>query len=1127
MKSHVRSLSLIASIFSLFLLTPPAGSQSVSLSRATVSFGGHAVGRPSSPITVILVNPDTAIPLEIGSITTSGNYSETDDCNGLVAPSGSCTFSIVFTANASGSFPGVVTLTDNAPDSPQLIPLTGTGLLPVVTAPTTLTFPTIAVGSSSPAQNVTLTNNLATAVNIKFHSSADFTVAGGGQTPCGSSLSSKASCTIAVQFGPTTSGTIDGALTIQQSINGTPQIVPLTGTGSGGTIAPLAFKPGSYGFGSVAVGLNSQTTIFVTNNSKSAVNILSLAASGDYTVAGGSTSPCGGSLAANAQCTLLVTFQPTATTEIDGAVSITDNGSVKTQTMNLSGRGVQAVGLSPSTLTFPVQQQGGSSAPQVITVSNRMSSTLTINSITTTGDFASTTTCGATLAPAASCLISVTFNPIARTGAVNGTLTVNSSAPSSPAMAQLQGQSTGSLTRFAYVANRHDNTISMYTANNRTGQLRPIGYVASGRQPDAIVVAPSNKFAYVTNNQDNTVSVFLIDPVSGLLNLNADLTTATGNIPNALVLTPAGNFAYVANDDNTISGYAVNTSSGTLTPLSGSPFPAGDVTLSIAVSPNGKFVYAVNAVDGNISGYQINASTGALTAAPGSPFTAGSLPWAITVDPSGKFVYAANFGDGTVSAYSINSSTGALTPITGSPYATGSEPVAVAVDLSGRYIYLSNSGAGSISAFSINPSSGALTSVTGSPFPTPASDPLSLTVDTTNQFLYVGDPGADNISTFTINSASGALSLLKVAPARVGPVAAAVISGTVPVTYFPKFVYTTDFDGVDILGFSLNSFTGEVSSLSDSPFHSQEPNPTIPSSDALNRWLYLGDFGAGTVAAYNIDPNSGSITPTAGSPYPSGAGTYQAYVDPTERFAYVLSSYTTTPAPGLVSAYSIDPADGKLTAISGSPYTLPFDTFSLFGSAIDPSGRYLYVGSGQLVAAFAINPSTGALTNVPGSPFSVNLVVSSLLVDASGRFVYIGSNEGTSWYAIHQSDGSLSTLAGSNTNSGYLLTSEPSGRFMFAPGSLIYTYTVDVNTGALTQVSSTPFSDVTVFGVQTDPSGSFLYLTTEITTTTPPISGGIYEYGIDPVTGALTQLSGSPVPQSRFPSYMTITGIYH
>ena len=142
---------------------------------------------------------------------------------------------INFKPNATGVLTGTVTLVDDANNSPQLINLTGAGIQPLAVSPASLTFPTVAVGKTSAAQTVTVTNQLTGSVTFGFTASGDYTAAGSGTTPCGTTLAARANCTIAVKFQPTTAATIDGALTVTQDVTTTPQLVTFSGKGSGGS----------------------------------------------------------------------------------------------------------------------------------------------------------------------------------------------------------------------------------------------------------------------------------------------------------------------------------------------------------------------------------------------------------------------------------------------------------------------------------------------------------------------------------------------------------------------------------------------------------------------------------------------------------------------------------------------------------------------------------------------------------------------------------------------------------------------------------------------------------------------------------------------------------------------------
>ncbi len=62
--------------------------------------------------------------------------------------------------------------------------------------------------------------------------------------------------------------------------------------------------------------------------------------------------------------------------------------------------------------------------------------------------------------------------------------------------------------QFAYVANRHSNTISVYTINPVTGALTAGTTVATGGQPYSVTVHPSRKFAYMANSTSHNISAY-------------------------------------------------------------------------------------------------------------------------------------------------------------------------------------------------------------------------------------------------------------------------------------------------------------------------------------------------------------------------------------------------------------------------------------------------------------------------------------------------------------------------------------------------------------------------------------------------------------------------------------------
>jgi hypothetical protein len=77
----------------------------------------------------------------------------------------------------------------------------------------------------------------------------------------------------------------------------------------------------------------------------------------------------------------------------------------------------------PGSIDFGIQNVGATSAIQPLKLYSWGTSAITISGITASANFAETNNCGATLAAGASCLINVTFTPMAP-GALPGTLTI-------------------------------------------------------------------------------------------------------------------------------------------------------------------------------------------------------------------------------------------------------------------------------------------------------------------------------------------------------------------------------------------------------------------------------------------------------------------------------------------------------------------------------------------------------------------------------------------------------------------------------------------------------------------------------------------------------------------------------
>lgn len=420
------------------LIGSGGGTGTASISPKTLAFGNLAAGTISASKAVTLTNSGTG-PLAVSSIVASGDFSETNNCSNSLAAKSSCTVNVTFNPSVVGAITGALTFNDGATTSPQLVKMTGTGVIPLVFSPTSLTFPSTAVGETSSA-TVTVTNKQTTTISLSPSASADYSVTAG---TCGTSLAAAASCTITLTFAPQYKGSIKGALAIATNGAFSPQIIALSGTATGGPTVPLSFSPTALTFPSTGIGATSApATVTVTNKSTSSVTISTVTASAGYSAVASGPSPCGGALAKSAKCTFVVTFTPSDTGSIKGAIAVATSGAGSPQIVGATGTGAIPVVLAPTSLAFSAQAVGTTSAPKTVTLTNNSGATLTISSIVASGDFnaapSGSSPCGATLAAAANCTFSLTFTPNAK-GSISGAATVNESAPLSPGVIKLTG----------------------------------------------------------------------------------------------------------------------------------------------------------------------------------------------------------------------------------------------------------------------------------------------------------------------------------------------------------------------------------------------------------------------------------------------------------------------------------------------------------------------------------------------------------------------------------------------------------------------------------------------------------------------------------------------------------------
>jgi len=425
-----------------------------------VTFPDTVVNVTSAPVTVTITNGGSAA-LHITAVTLAGTNpgdfavpSGSNTCNGAtVAVNATCTLNVTFTPSGTGARQADLQIADDAPGTPQILLLTGNGLaaaspVATITPASPVMFPSTAQGVPSAPVTVTVTNTGNATLNITTvtfagTNAADFSIA--TNTCNGAALAANATCTVGVVFTPGAVGVRTATFQVADNAAGTPQSATLTGTGTtpgpAVTITPL----GPVAFPNTAQNVTSAAVVLtITNTGNAALTISAVAVTGTNSGDFAQTNNCTiGGIAASGSCMVSVTFRPTAVGLRQATLQLTDNATGSPQLVALSGTGTAsgsnpAVTITPNPLALTATQ-GTVSAPGTVTVTNSGNAPLHITAVTFGGanvaDFVNpASSCTATIAPNANCMIAVSFAPVTPASATARpeTITLTDDASGSP-----------------------------------------------------------------------------------------------------------------------------------------------------------------------------------------------------------------------------------------------------------------------------------------------------------------------------------------------------------------------------------------------------------------------------------------------------------------------------------------------------------------------------------------------------------------------------------------------------------------------------------------------------------------------------------------------------------------------
>ena len=499
----------------------------------SIPFGSVTVGASAS-VPVTLSNTGTAaVSITAHSITGTGFTLTGWTAPASLNPGQTTSFTVTFAPTSATAASGSVSITSNAPGSPLIINLTGSGTATqaqMTISPATVAFSNVNVGGNL-TQNVTLTNTGNAALNITAAS-----ITGTGYTmnlTAPRTINAGANSIFTVTFTPTSAGSAPGSISITSNAPGSPATIALTGTG---VQAQISASPTSVAFPNVVVGNNNSQPVTLHNNGNATLTFSNITVTGTgMTITGlttASTIAAGGSLTFNA------IFTPTSTATINGSIKLTTNGTPSPLTINVSGTGTAAqaqMTISPSPVAFN-NVNVGSNLTQNVTLTNTGTAALNITAASITGTgYTMNLTAPKTINAGANSIFTVTFTPTSA-GSTPGSISITSNAPGSPATIPLTG--TGIQAQIAA------SPTSVAFAN--------------------VVVGNSNSQPVTLRNNGNATLTFSNITVTGTGMTITGLTTSTtiaagGNMTFNAVFTPTSTA--------TINGTIKLTTNGTPSPL--------------------------------------------------------------------------------------------------------------------------------------------------------------------------------------------------------------------------------------------------------------------------------------------------------------------------------------------------------------------------------------------------------------------------------------------------------------------------------------------------------------------------------------------------------------------------------
>ena len=447
----VLGLLVVCGLVYGFFLRPPVAEASV----MSLEFDATLVGRQGEVSMLEIRNRGRRrlVVEKLGVVgEASGDYQLTSDgCSGaMLAAEEGCVVELLFAPRAAGGRAATVEIVSNAPDSPLLVALTGSGLAPALAADRSqFDFGRISVGKASAATALKLLNRgtapLAIArLAIEGSGEASFIWVANGCS--GQTLEPGTDCALRIAFQPRETGSFKAELRVWSDAPEDPRIA-LSGVG----IAPgLFIDPAALDFGQLRPGQQSASqTVRLgnTGNAPLVIDRVVLSGAGSSAFELLANSCDGQTLEGDVDCSLAVRYRPREAARHAAVLEIRAPGLRRRAEVALSGAALAPrIAVSETVVDFGQIVQYATNERSV-TVSNSGSAPLALDSIEIEGGGGafgiSERGCPELLAVGADCRLGLRFSA-SRVGAAAGRLSIRHNASAAPTIINLVG-TAGSL----------------------------------------------------------------------------------------------------------------------------------------------------------------------------------------------------------------------------------------------------------------------------------------------------------------------------------------------------------------------------------------------------------------------------------------------------------------------------------------------------------------------------------------------------------------------------------------------------------------------------------------------------------------------------------------------------------